>query len=749
MSVRWFFPVFFLSGACALVYQVVWLRLAMARYGVTAPMVAIVLSVFMAGIAAGSLGAGRLARRSAGARLALPLALYGLAELVIALSGRAVPALLGSGAALGARLGASEAWASLAHYALAGAWIALLLLPATAAMGATVPLALWAIRRGAARAVSERAFSYLYLANTLGALAGTLLSAFVLFEWLGFAGASQLAVAANALLAALALALSVAAGRRERSGGIELAPGATNGASPEEVADLTAGRARGPFFAALALTGFASLAMEVVWTRLFTSFLGTEVYTFALILAVYLAATAAGAALYRARTARGALAAPPSAALWGALAVAALLPLVAADPRLGAVAAPSMDSVADVGWGALRVALGILPFCLLLGYVTPRLVDSGSRGDPQRAGRAYAVNLAGCIVGPLAAGFLLLPQVGERTAIALLALPLAGLALAGQARRASLRALTGAGLAGATLWLATVDPATRYGAHRLKRDYAATTVALGEGMERRLLVNGVGMTRLTPVTKMMAHLPLALLDHPPESALVVCFGMGTTFRSLASWGIDTTAVELIPGVVELFDFFHADAERVLASPAGARVVVDDGRRFLERSERAFDVITVDPPPPVMAAGSSLLYSKEFYAVAAERLRPGGILHQWLPGGDDVVIASFTRALAESFPHLRVFGSLERWGVHFLASERPIALPSRDELLRRVPERARADLLEWSPKATVASLFGHVFARELAVDSLLARSPATPALTDDRPFNEYFLLRGLASGAPAE
>lgn len=702
MSVRWFFPVFFLSGACALVYQVVWLRLAMARYGVTAPMVAIVLSVFMAGIAAGSLGAGRLARRSAGARLALPLALYGLAELVIALSGRAVPALLGSGAALGARLGTSEAWASLAHYALAGAWIALLLLPATAAMGATVPLALWAIRRGAARAVSERAFSYLYLANTLGALAGTLLSAFVLFEWLGFAGASQLAVAANALLAALALALSVAAGRRERSGGIELAPGATNGASPEEVADLTAGRARGPFFAALALTGFASLAMEVVWTRLFTSFLGTEVYTFALILAVYLAATAAGAALYRARTARGALAAPPSAALWGALAVAALLPLVAADPRLGAVAAPSMDSVADVGWGALRVALGILPFCLLLGYVTPRLVDSGSRGDPQRAGRAYAVNLAGCIVGPLAAGFLLLPQVGERTAIALLALPLAGLALAGQARRASLRALT-----------------------------------------------GVGMTRLTPVTKMMAHLPLALLDHPPESALVVCFGMGTTFRSLASWGIDTTAVELIPGVVELFDFFHADAERVLASPAGARVVVDDGRRFLERSERAFDVITVDPPPPVMAAGSSLLYSKEFYAVAAERLRPGGILHQWLPGGDDVVIASFTRALAESFPHLRVFGSLERWGVHFLASERPIALPSRDELLRRVPDRARADLLEWSPKATVASLFGHVFARELAVDSLLARSPATPALTDDRPFNEYFLLRGLASGAPAE
>ncbi|KAB2964845.1 MAG: hypothetical protein F9K18_07220, partial [Thermoanaerobaculia bacterium] len=418
-----------------------------------------------------------------------------------------------------------------------------------------------------------------------------------------------------------------------------------------------------------------------------------------------------------------------------------------ADPRLGLPEVPTLATPGDLAAGALRVALGILPFCVLAGYLTPRLVDAGARGDPERAGRAYAFNLAGCIVGPLAAGFLLLPRVDERTALALLALPLLALAVIGQPARAAARALLAAGLVAGALWAATRDPMSPLGPRRVERDYAATSIATGEGMDRRLLVNGFGMTRLTPITKLMAHLPLALLDHPPRRALVVCFGMGTTFRSLASWRIDTTGVELIPGVVRLFDYFHADAGRVLASPAGARVVVDDGRRFLERTGQRFDVITIDPPPPVMAAGSSLLYSREFYGLAAARLEAGGILHQWLPGGDDVVVAAFTRALAESFPYVRAFGSLEGWGVHFLASERPIELPSRAELDRRLPPAAQADLTEWTPAARPGDLFGRVFAREVAIEGLLARSPRTPALSDDRPLNEYFLLRSLFSPRP--
>ena len=119
---------------------------------------------------------------------------------------------------------------------------------------------------------------------------------------------------------------------------------------------------------------------------------------------------------------------------------------------------------------------------------------------------------------------------------------------------------------------------------------------------------------------------------PPKSTCVICFGMGTTFRSLGSWGGNFTAVELVPSVCDSFGFFWDDAEEV-AGRTGARIVVDDGRRFLSRTEEKFDLITIDPPPPVEAGGSSLLYSSEFYAVLRERLSDTGVLQQWFPGGE--------------------------------------------------------------------------------------------------------------------
>ena len=169
---------------------------------------------------------------------------------------------------------------------------------------------------------------------------------------------------------------------------------------------------------------------------------------------------------------------------------------------------------------------------------------------------------------------------------------------------------------------------------------------------------------------MMAHFPLASLDHTPRSALVICFGMGTTFRSAVSWGIPTTALELVPSVPKLFTYYHPDGAQVLASPL-AHVVIDDGRRYLERSPEQYDLITIDPPPPISAAGSSLLYSLDFYKLIKLHLQPGGILAQWLPKGDAAVQSSVSQALRDSFPYVRVFGSVERWGWHYLASNRPI------------------------------------------------------------------------------
>jgi spermidine synthase len=242
----------------------------------------------------------------------------------------------------------------------------------------------------------------------------------------------------------------------------------------------------------------------------------------------------------------------------------------------------------------------------------------------------------------------------------------------------------------------------------------------------------------------MAHLTLASLDHAPNSALDVCFGMGTTYRSLLSWDIPTTAVELVPSVPRLFWYYHADASQLLRSPL-SRVIIDDGRRYLERTSEQYDVINLDPPPPVRAAGSSMLYSTEFYATAKRRLRPGGILEQWLPldqSDDPVVVASVARALQESFPYLRVFHSATVRGFLFLASSNPIAVQTPASLVKRMPATAIHDLLEWGPAATPEDELADILNGELSVEAIIAEAPQATTLNDDRPVNEYYVLRHL-------
>ncbi|MBV9181038.1 MAG: hypothetical protein JO356_06990, partial [Acidobacteria bacterium] len=251
---------------------------------------------------------------------------------------------------------------------------------------------------------------------------------------------------------------------------------------------------------------------------------------------------------------------------------------------------------------------------------------------------------------------------------------------------------------------------------------------------------------LTTITKVMAHLPVAFLDAPPHNAAVICFGMGTTFHSLHAWGVPVTVVELVPSVPRMFSYYHSDAEAVLRSPL-SRVVIDDGRRYLERTSEQYDVITIDPPPPVEAATSSLLYSKEFYAVARRHLRPGGILQQWIPqtSDDDVVeLAAVARSLHESFAFVRAY--LDDFGIHFLGRDRPLPRLGTDDLLERMPEAAVTDLGEWEdenhPRQAARSYLDNLLRHEVSLDQLMAASPKTPALSDDRPINEYYAWRQL-------
>jgi hypothetical protein len=233
-------------------------------------------------------------------------------------------------------------------------------------------------------------------------------------------------------------------------------------------------------------------------------------------------------------------------------------------------------------------------------------------------------------------------------------------------------------------------------------------------------------------------LPLTFRDQPPKSALIICFGMGTSFRSALSWDVDTTAVELVPSVPKCFPYFHQDAADVLRNPKG-RIVIDDGRRFLERTDGQYDLIVIDPPPPVQAAGSSLLYSTEFYVAAKRHLRSQGILATWFPNGDPLTALAIYRSLRESFPNVRCFQGVAGWGIHYLASMEPIPSPSVDKMVDRLPAKAKADLLEWSPGESATNYMAQVVKHEYGLPDLSNSEPSI-IITDDHPFNEYFLLR---------
>lgn len=717
----WYFALFFVSGFCSILYEIVWLRLSMAQFGVTSALISIVLSMFMAGLGLGSWGSGHLLRRYE-TRLRVPaLRLYALTELLIGVSALLVPLQLLWGRQLLERVGG---FSSAGYHFASGAWIALTLIPWCACMGATIPLAMLAIRNSFEQE-SQRSFSYLYLANVLGAVLGATVP-LLLIELYGFRGTLKIGAGLNCLLALSAIAISLRSAE---------APPLSREDEMVPLAPTPSGGRRA--LALLFATGLTSMGMEVVWIRQFTPYMGTAVYTFASILGLYLASTFIGSRIYRGRNSNR----EEGKLVWIFLGLFALFPLLTADPQF---------HVSKL----LRLMVGIAPFSAALGFVTPMLVDRWSQGDPDKAGSAYAVNVLGCILGPLLSGFLLLPLTSERWVLFILSLPWLVVGMnpewtcAREAAQPGAVRLSKARYAIAMLVLLLLFSSRDYEAHfahpEVLRDNTATIIGADEGFGKQLFVNGVGMTVLSTVTKLMAHLPLAFLDHPPQRALAVCFGMGTTFRSLISWGIPATAVELEPSVPRMFWYFHADGPQILRSPL-ARVVIDDGRRYLERTSEQYDVITVDPPPPIQSAGSSLLFSKEFYVTVKQRLRPDGILQQWLPTGDAAVHAAVTRALTESFPYVRVFhvsipGPMKDWGFRFLASSRPIPRRTAGELAQQMPAGAIRDLMEWTHKPNAESVFAEVLASEISVDQMIAEAPRAPALTDDQPVNEYYVLR---------
>ena len=738
---------FFFSGLCGLLYETVWLRLAFAQFGVITPVVSIVVSIFMAGLGLGSWLGGKYIAGFRQKFKVSAIIIYGLIEITIGLGALLVPWLFKQTAAYLLVAGDMDSWTYLLSSSLG---IGISILPWAFAMGATYPAVLEFLREFDDQ--DERQFGRLYAANTAGAVTGVLLTVFVLVEILGFRRTLVVAALINFLIGLMAILWgkqrykvdqSIKAQKFVNQSMANCQPLSDNDIGTRKVGLLI-----------LFTTGFCLMAMEIAWVRAFAPFLGSLVYSFATLLVIYLLSNWFGAYLYRMNLANNQI--KSKSILIVVLAISSCLPLLTANYEFSSFVGDHL------GTAFARTILLVIPvgmFSVLLGYLTPLLIDDISRGSPAEAGRAYAMNILGCILGPLISGYFLLPMFGARIALVLLTLPLLALILINdhlginiKARIKSLAAIVIAVIFLASMLCSTWEEGGLWLVRgeekpRIYRDYTATTIALTKDGSKALVVNGSELTRLSYVVKLMAHLPMAMLQSPAQSVLVICFGMGTTFRSALSWPVKVTAVELLPSVKEAFGYFHSDAQQVLANPNG-RIIIDDGRRFLRRSTEKFDVITIDPPPPIGTASSSLLYSTEFFQLIKEHLRTGGILQEWyFPASNKLVCEALARSLAKSFPYVKVFGSAgaQSVGYFFLASERPIKALSVDQFLARLPKKAKVDLAEEFLSANGSeeekNTISQIFSSEADVSSILVPNKAL-IITDDHPLNEYFFLREL-------
>ena len=681
-----FLFLFAVSGAAALIYEVVWTRLLTLQMGHGIAAASTVLAAFMGGLAVGAAIAGRRGGRLTPKRA---LFIYAGLELVIGVLALLLPfALTAVRPLLVIAYADGEGGATFALLRL-GTSVLLLAVPA-AAMGATFPIASRWMVRGAASAAQDA--GGLYAANALGAAAGAGLAGFVLIPALGLSGSTWVGVALNLTAAAGAFAIARSTSPVDaRLEGEGFSPRrSTVGSKADAKASALRTSAEGsPWLAAVALgaSGFASLTLQVVWTRLLAQILGPTTYAFSIVVAIFIIGLAGGAALgawlvARVRSAAVGLAmcmlisvglslAAASSVDWALLTMAEI------------VARPGYQFVDVLARQVMMVTGLLLPMTIAFGAAFPFAVSLAAGRDEsvtENLGRIYAVNTVGAIAGALLAGFVLVPQFGLHWTIRVAALVVgltAGTILisAGPTRGR----LVGFALAVVVLvagfalpqWdrLLLSSGAYKYAA-AMRGPSLETALAAGELLSYREGATGTVAVRQLAGTvsmaidgkvdasnagdmltqRLLAHVPLLL--HPaPKRVAILGLGSGVTLGSALTHPLEAaTVLEISPEVVDASRFFDVENHRALADPR-TRVIVGDGRTHLMLGRESYDVIVSEPSNPWMA-GIASLFTREFFEGAKARLAPGGMLCQWAHtydiSGDDLrsIVATFLTAFPD-------------------------------------------------------------------------------------------------------
>jgi spermidine synthase len=743
---------FFLSGAASLILETVFRRQLALFVGSAVTATSLTLALFLGGLALGAAAFGRMADRSD-----RPLRLYGRLELGAGVLGGLAIALLTFGREalfVPVRASGGGAAGSLLEFAIAAA----ILLPPTILMGGTLPALARHAALGGGRLLGPLAT--LYGVNTLGASLGAAVAGFVLFEALGVAATGWMGASIAVLVGVSALLLD-----RAVAGPAAAPSAALPTRAARDVPTAYSPSARRAAMACAAMGGAAALGYEIVWTRLLALPLRSYAYSFSLMLSLFLLGLVAGSLILA--TIERRIADPLSALAIVQLAAGAWV--AASVVWLPSLLAPSQEGSgfgAFVLNGFLKASPVVLPPTLLSGMALPlavRVFSSSLDRTGAEVGAVYAANTLGAIAGAVATVLALLPAFGASRSLGLLAgVGAAAGAIAsasrGVRRTAPWAAFVVAAGCGAIAFVPSESFTRAFSkagrttaeasATLFYREGATDTVAVvrrdygfHDPEAKSVLVNGIAMTAtVKPVWRYMAaegHLP-ALFAPPDSRALVICVGTGITLGAVASHDdvAAVDAVDLSESVLAALPVFARENDDAFRAP-NVRLIQEDGRHELETRAQLYGLITLEPPPPIVA-GSVHLYTLDFYRLCRRRLTPGGVVAQWLPlHAQSLASAQATaRTFLEAFPHAQLWLPSIRDAV-LIGSDRPLTMTVERVRAAYAAPRTRANLeaayLE-SPQALLGTFL-------LDRDGIARWSQDADVITDDRPWMEFFRRYG--------
>jgi spermidine synthase len=666
------FVFFFVSGACGLIYEVVWSRMMMLIFGRTTLAVGTVLAAFMLGLALGSYALGKYADRSRS-----PLRLYAMYEI-----GAGVTAFIASFLLI--RITPVYVWvhATFGEYPLAFAVIrfsiafALLITP-TVLMGATLPILSRVVVKRLSRVGQE--LGLLYAINTVGAVAGSLAAGFYLIGHFGLHGAIDVAVLGNLTVGISAWLASPYLGPANIPATISLSQIPT---AKFQVADTQTKRTYRIVLWAFALSGLASFTYEIFWTRSLVFLLGNTTYAFTLMLTAFLLGIALGG--YGVRFLADRIKNPlrlfaAIEILIGALSAVAL-PLLFFIVKSEAVHSFIVRFSGHLELLALSNFVIALSFMLLpatlIGATLPlmgRIFVSDLQSTGTTIGRIYAVNTLGNVVGALLPGLLIMPLMGIQKGILLMAALNIGLGVVlvlsqwkhvMAAVAATSCALLVIAIAFVRLPISFQFP-SEYQKPRdevlFYREGGLVTTKVWVSADtgyKMISVDGInigGTSDSDYKQQILAHLPKLLLKSY-RSELSIGLGSGILMGESARHSSlkKIAAVEISQGVVAGARYFSDENFNILNDPR-AVIIVDDVVDFLETATEQYDIISADEKTAGKYASNSFSYSKEYYALLRRKLAPGGLVVQWMP--TDLPLSQYAlavRTFLDQFPHVQLW-----------------------------------------------------------------------------------------------